>query len=144
MFILDTNVVSELRKVKSGRANENVLQWVASKDPQQLFLSAISVLEIDIGILTIDRRDVTQANALKKWRDDYVLPSFEHRILDVTLAVCRQCASLHIPDKRPDRDAFIAATALQNKMTVVTRNTKDFADTGVALINPWQDINSVH
>lgn len=137
MFILDTNVISELRKVKSGRANENVIHWVATKEPQRLFLSAITILEIDMGILGVDRYDVKQGNALRKWRDEYIFPSFEHRILDVTLAVCRQCASLHVPNKRPDRDAFVAATALHSNMTVVTRNTKDFIDTGVALIDPW-------
>lgn len=137
MYILDTNVVSELRKVKSGRADENVIQWVASKEPQQLFLSAITILEIDMGILAIDRRDTKQAAALRKWRDDYIFPSFEHRILDVTLAVCRRCAELHIPNKRPDRDAFVAATGLVHNMTIVTRNVADFKDTRVKLLNPW-------
>lgn len=143
MFILDTNVISELRKVKSGRADENVIHWVATQEPQQFFISAICILEIDMGILGVDRYDVKQAKALRKWRDEYIFPSFEHRILDVALAVCRQCASLHIPNKRPDRDAFVAATALHHKMTVVTRNTKDFADTGVALINPWNSDGAV-
>lgn len=137
MYILDTNVISELRKVKSGRADDNVIQWVASKEPQQFFLSAITILEIDMGILAIDRRDANQALSLRKWRDNYVLPSFEHRILDVTLAVCRRCASLHIPNKRPDRDAFVAATGLVHNMTIVTRNVNDFKDTEVKIFNPW-------
>ncbi len=143
MYLFDTNVISELRKVRSGKADANVIQWVTDKDPQQLYLSAISILEIDMGILIIDKRDTKQAGALRKWRDDYLFPSFEHRILDLTLAVCRQCAKLHIPNKRPDRDAFVAATALHNNMTVVTRNTKDFADTGVVLINPWHETGAV-
>lgn len=137
MYLLDTNVVSELRKAKTGKADVNVIAWANSVPPTGMFLSAISVLELETGILLIERRDQEQGKMLRHWFENQVLPAFEGRILVVDTAVARQCASLHVPDPRSDRDALIAATALVHKMTVVTRNVDDFKLTGVALLNPW-------
>ena len=137
MFILDTNVVSELRKAKAGKADKGVAEWAASVLPGCLFLSAITVLELEMGILQIERRDSTQGAILRAWLDGHVLPAFDGRILAVDAAVAQRCARLHVPDPRSDRDALIAATALVHGMDIVTRNVRDFEPTGVGIINPW-------
>lgn len=103
-----------------------------------LFLSAMTIIELEIGVLRIERRDPSQGANLRRWLDDHVLPAFAGRILAVDTAVAQRCASLHVPDPRPDRDALIAATALVHGLTVVTRNVGDFEPTGVRTLNPWQ------
>ncbi|MDX9990088.1 type II toxin-antitoxin system VapC family toxin [Thiothrix unzii] len=138
MFVLDTNVVSELRKANTGKANANVVAWANSVLPASLFLSAISILELEMGILLIERRDQEQGKMLRNWLENQVLPTFEERILVVDTAVARQCARLHVPDPCSERDALIAATALVHGMTVVTRNVDDFKPTGIAVLNPWE------
>jgi predicted nucleic acid-binding protein len=135
MYLLDTNVVSNLRR--RDRADRNVLAWISRHRPEELFLSAISVLEIEIGARLIERKDRPQGAVYRTWVDEKVLPGFEGRILAFDLEVALRCAPLHVPDPRPERDAIIAATALVHGFTVVTRNTKDFEPTGVQLINPW-------
>jgi toxin FitB len=135
MFLLDTNVVSELRK--ASKADSHVRRWAARISPTALYLSAISVLELEIGVLRIERRDPSQGAILRAWLEDRVFPAFEDRILPVDTAVARRCAHLHVPDPHSDRDALIAATALVHGMTVVTRNTRDFQGTGAKLLNPW-------
>jgi predicted nucleic acid-binding protein len=139
MFVLDTNVVSELRKVRSGKANTQVARWADSVDAASLYLSAITVLELETGVLRMERRDPSAGAMLRIWLDQQVLPEFEGRILVVDTAVAQQCARLHVPDRRSERDALIAATALVHGMTVVTANVADFEPTGVALIDPWLD-----
>lgn len=138
MFVLDTNVVSELRKANTGKADANVVAWANSVLPTSLFLSAISILELEMGILLIERRDQEQGKMLRNWLENQVLPTFEERILVVDTAVARQCARLHVPDPCSERDALIAATALVHGMTVVTRNVDDFKPTGIAILNPWE------
>lgn len=137
MFVLDTNVVSELRKIRSGKANSNVAQWADSVDAGSLHISAITVLELEIGILQIERKDPEQGDVLRTWLDTLVLPAFNGRIFPVGTAVAQRCGRLHVPDRRSERDALIAATALVHGMTVVTRNVADFEPTGVPLLNPW-------
>ena len=138
MFVLDTNVVSELRKANTGKADANVVAWANSVLPASLFLSVISILELEMGILLIERRDQEQGKMLRNWLENQVLPTFEERILVVDTAVARQCARLHVPDPCSERDALIAATALVHGMTVVTRNVDDFKPTGIAVLNPWE------
>jgi len=138
MFVLDTNVVSELRKANTGKADANVVAWANSVLPASLFLSTISILELEMGILLIERRDQEQGEMLRNWLENQVLPTFEERILVVDTAVARQCARLHVPDPCSERDALIAATALVHGMTVVTRNVDDFKPTGIAILNPWE------
>jgi predicted nucleic acid-binding protein len=138
MYLLDTNVVSELRKAKSGKADPQVTAWAAAQLPASLYLSAISVLELEMGVLQIERRDPVQGGLLRSWLDQHVLPAFAGRILPVDTKVAQQCARLHVPDPRSERDALIAATALAHNMTVVSRNTADFIATGVSLLNPWE------
>ena len=138
MFVLDTNVVSELRKVRLGKADTNVAAWAQSVDAANLFVSAITIMELELGVLSIERKDASQGALLRTWLEQQVLPEFSGRTLPVDTAVAQRCARLHVPDKRGERDALIAATALVHGMTVVTRNTADFKPTGVALINPWE------
>ena len=137
MFILDTNVVSELRKAKTGKADRNVVAWASSVSSGSLFLSAITVLELETGVLQKERSDLVQGSLLRAWLDGHVLPAFQGRVLPVDTAVALRCAKLHIPDPRAERDALIAATGLVHGMTVVTRNVSDFVATGVSLLNPW-------
>lgn len=137
MYVLDTNVVSELRKAKSGKANPGVVAWAASVVPGSLFISAITVIEIEMGVLQIERREVAQGALLRAWLDQNVLPAFASRILPVDVTVAQRCATLHVPDQQSERDALIAATALVHGMAVVTRNVQDFQASGVAIINPW-------
>ena len=138
MFLLDTNVVSELRKVRLGKADANVTAWAESVDAADLFVSAITIMELELGVLSIERKDATQGAVLRSWLEQQVLPEFSGRTLPVDTAVAQRCARLHIPDKRCERDALIAATALVHGITVVTRNVVDFKPTGVAIINPWK------
>ncbi len=140
MFLLDTNVVSELRKARARKAHPNVVAWVQAVPTESLFLSAIVIQELEIGALLAERRDPKQAAILRSWLDDYVLPDFSERILPVDIAVARQSAALHVPHPRPIRDGLIAATALVHRMTVVTRNVVDFVSTGVPVINPWDQV----
>ena len=138
MFVLDTNVVSELRKVRFGRADPNLTAWALNMDAAELFVSAITIMELELSVLSIERKDAIQGGMLRTWLEQHVLPEFSDRTLPINTAVAQRCARLHVPDKRGERDALIAATALVHGMTVVTRNIGDFKPTGVALINPWE------
>jgi toxin FitB len=141
MFLLDTNVVSELRKARAGRADRNLARWAASVPAASLFTSVITIEELDVGVLLAERRDPAQGRTLRTWLESYVLPAFGERILPVDTTVARRSAVLHVPDPRPIRDALIAATALVHGMTVVTRNVPDFAPTGTAVLDPWAGVD---
>lgn len=138
MFVLDTNVVSELRKVRVGKADQNVSLWAENVDAANLFVSAITIMELELGVLSIERKDATQGAMLRAWLEQHVLPEFSGRTLPIDTTVAQRCARLHIPDRRGERDALIAATALVHGMTVVTRNVADFLSTGVSILNPWE------
>ena len=138
MYVLDTNVVSELRKGRTRHANEHVLAWADSVDASHLFISSITVMELELGVLSIERRDTSQGAVLRSWLEQHVLPEFSGRTLAIDTAVAQRCARLHVPDRRNERDALIAATALVHGMAVVTRNVTDFEQTGVTLLNPWE------
>ena len=137
MYLLDTNVISELRKARAGKADPKVVAWAERVPTPSLFLSVITLLELETGLLLIERRDPLQGAILRRWLETQVLLAFSERILAVDTAVARRCARLHVPDPRSDRDALIAATALVHDLTVVTRNIADFESTGVRIINPW-------
>lgn len=137
MFILDTNVVSELRKVRLGKADKRVARWADSVNAVDLYLSVITVQELEIGVLLAERRDAVQGAMFRSWLNNHVLPAFAGRILSVDTAVVIRSAMLHVPDPLPVRDGLIAATALVHGMTVVTRNVDDFEPAGVTLLNPW-------
>lgn len=138
MYVLDTNVVSELRKVGLGKSDPGVAAFFTAVDAAVLFVSAITVLELELGVLAIERRDAAQGAVLRKWLKSQVLPEFTARTLSVDTVVARRFARLHVPDRRGERDALIAATALVHGMTVVTRNVADFRPTGVAVVDPWE------
>jgi toxin FitB len=135
MYLLDTNVISELRR--PHKANKNVVAWADENSALNFFLSAISILEIELGALQIARRDHRRGAVLRAWIDEQILPRFDGRIFAIDTAVAQRCARLHVPDPRAERDALIAATALVHGLTVVTRNIADFEPMGVALLNPW-------
>jgi hypothetical protein len=135
-YLLDTNVISELRKPEH-RADPAVRSWAAARLPSHLHLSAITVLEIELGIGRLRRRDAVQADRLQTWLEDDLLAVFAGRILAVDVPVARRAARLHVPDPRPERDALIAATAIVHGLTMVTRNVADFEPMGVAVIDPW-------
>jgi predicted nucleic acid-binding protein len=135
MFLLDTNVISELRRPE--RANRNVAAWAGSIPFASFFLSAISILEIEIGALRLARKDPAQGAVVRAWIDGQVLTRFEGRILPIDVRVAQRCARLHVPDPHSERDALIAATALTHGLTMVTRNTAHFVIAGIALFNPW-------
>lgn len=144
MYLLDTNVVSELRKAAAGKADANVCRWADAVDAAELFVSVITVQELEIGVLLAQRKDPTKGALLRSWMDQHVLPAFAERVLPVDTAVALRSAFLHVPNVRPVRDALIAATALVHGMTVVTRNVADFASTGVTVVDPWnpgQELN---
>ena len=136
-YLLDTNVVSELRKIWLGKADENVTRWFSLVKPDNLWLSVITVQELEVGILLAQRKDPLKAFAFRTWLDLRVLPTFAGRILPVSLSIAQRTASLHVPNPSPQLDALIAATALVHGLTVVTRNLPDFARTGVPTRNPW-------
>ncbi|GGA92534.1 hypothetical protein GCM10011491_20710 [Brucella endophytica] len=112
------------------KANPNVVAWLSSKDIANFYVSAVTLMELDLGILRKERRDPTQGALLRIWMNDHVIPEFSQRTLSVDMAVAFRCARLHVPDPRPERDAYIAATALVHRMTLVTRNVADFKPTG--------------
>lgn len=135
MYILNTNVISEIRKSASGKADTNVLAWAKSVDAEDLYLSAITLSEIEIGVLSMERRDERQGAALRDWLENYIKIHFRDRILSIDAAVARENAAINVPDRTPTMDGLIAATAIANNMIVVTRNTGDFP--WVKTINPW-------
>lgn len=134
-YLVDTNVWSELRN--RGRADSNVLTWAEAANPAELYLSAVTVFELERGVLLIERRDPGQGSRLRRWLEERVLQPFDGQVLPIDALIARRCAALHVPDPRPERDALIAATALTHGLTIVTRNVGDFEPMGVALLNPW-------
>jgi len=137
VYLLDTNVVSELRKAPRGLAHRSVVEWAAGVTASVLYLSVITIMELEQGVLMKERRDPAQGRVLRQWLTRQVVPAFSNRVLPIDIAIARRCAKLYVPDPRGERDAMIAATALVHGMTIVTRNEADFAPTGVALFNPW-------
>jgi predicted nucleic acid-binding protein len=137
MFLLDTNVVSELRR--PNQAAPTVAAWAASVAVTDLYLSAMTLYELELGVQRIERRDERQGELLRSWLTRAVRGQFRDRILAIDEAVAARCAALQVPDPRPERDSFICATALVHRLVLVTRNVKDFAGTtGLELFNPWE------
>ncbi len=137
-YLLDTNVISELRK-PAARAAPTVRGWAQRQVVHDLSISVITVMETEIGVARLERRDPAQGDVLRRWLEHDLLPAFANRTLPVDLDVVRQAARMHVPDPRPERDVLIAATALTRHLTVVTRNTSDFEPLGVPLVNPWAE-----
>jgi toxin FitB len=137
MYLLDTNVLSALRR--RDRMDANLRHWAESVLLSDQYLSVISIMEIELGILRVERRDAAQAAVLRRWFDGELGRAFADRILPITDTIARRCAALHVPDPKSERDAYIAATALEHRFAIVTRNVADFAHCGVEIVNPWED-----
>ncbi|MGM0697437.1 MAG: type II toxin-antitoxin system VapC family toxin [Actinomycetota bacterium] len=134
-YLLDTNIISDAR-----RGNRTpVGSWIAAQRIDDLAISAITVLELDVGVRRKERRDARAGSVLRQWFDQQVSQLFDRRILAVDAEVAVQASQLHVPDPMPDMDSLIAGTALAHSLTLVTRNVADFANTGVRLLNPWED-----
>lgn len=139
MFVLDTNTVSEFRKVRSGKANPGVAEWAEQVPSAALFISAITIHELEHGVLLMERSDPAQGALLREWLDRSVAAAFKSRVLAVDERVARRAAALHVPDPAPFRDSLIGATALVHDMTVVTRDRKDFERFDqLNVLNPWR------
>ena len=138
-YLLDTNVISELRKAKTRRVDRNVYKWASTVPVISMFSSVICFMELELGVLLLERRDKSQGVILRQWLEQQVITSFAERILPFDLTIAKRAAGLHVPNPCSHRDAMIAATALVHGMTVVTRNVADFERAGVRLLNPWQD-----
>ena len=134
MYLLDTQVVLELRKAKTGRTDAGLATWATGVSRQNLFLSALSLLELENGAAKAERQDKVAGAALRAWVADQVMPAFEGRVLAVDAAVVRRRAQLALADTR---DALLAATAIEHGLTLVTRQTAAFKGARLKLFNPW-------
>ncbi len=132
-------MISELRRLGDGKADARVVAWVSDRNAADFYVSALTLMELEIGILRIERRNVKQGAQLRAWMDRYVLPEFLPRTLPVNSTVALKCAQLHVPDPRAEREALVAATAIVHGMTVVTRNVADFRIAGADAIDPWSE-----
>lgn len=139
MFLVDTNVISEIRKVGTPLENRAVAEWARATPQSSLYTSVVVVEELEIGVLRLERRDAVSGARLRFWLDTVVKGSFAGRILPVDEAIAQRSASLHVPDPRPIRDAYLAATAMVHGLTIATRNVRDFAPTHIPIFNPWND-----
>jgi toxin FitB len=138
MYLLDTNIISESRKLGTAKVDPFAALWFASVDVETTFVSAMTIFELERGVKQMERPDTVQGSVLRRWFDDQIMTTYEHRTLPLSREVALICAGLHIPDPKSERDAWIAATAIDAGLTLVSRNVGDFADMGVRLINPFE------
>lgn len=139
MYLLDTNVISEVRKIKTGKANPNFVKWFSTIAEQDIFINATVLMEIERGILAKERKDAQQGVILRAWFERVVLPTFHGKILKIDEKTAQICARLHIPNHTPENDAWIASSAIQHHLILITRNTADFAHLGVKWFNPFEE-----
>lgn len=139
MYLLDTNIISEIRKLAKNKCDKNVADWVRSTSKDLMFANAVVMMELERGVMSIERKDTTQGKLLRYWFEMGVKPAFHGKILKIDEQTAQICAKLHIPDHAPENDAWIAASAIQHNLVLVTRNTADFAHTGVKLFNPFEE-----
>ena len=133
-FLLDTNVISELRK--QDRADSAVRQWIRDHADAEFWLSVLVIGELRRGIEMINRRDERSAASLSTWLVS-IVNDFEDRILPITMAVAQRWARVTVPDPVPVIDGLLAATAIEHRLTLVTRNVADVERTGVTVVNPF-------
>lgn len=137
MLFLDTNVVSEIRLVSSGKADLRFIEWVKQMDTRHCWTSAVVLMELERGVLRMERKDPVQGGNLRYWFNTTVRSLFENRVLKIDHTTAQICAKLHIPNKRPENDAWIAASCIQHNLSLVTRNVADFQNLDIELINPF-------
>ena len=137
MYLLDTPVISELRKAKTGRCDAGVMRWASGVARQNLYMSAISLLELENSVAKAERKDRVQAAPLRSWLDDQVMKAFDGRILPVDAGVVKKRAALNHAESKSERDALVVATAQLHGLVLVTRNVAAFKTTRVKLFNPW-------
>ncbi|HQY99041.1 MAG TPA: type II toxin-antitoxin system VapC family toxin [Propionicimonas sp.] len=134
-FVLDANVVSALRV--RGR-EPLVAAWAASVPVADQFVTAMTIAELERGVVAKEHTDPAQGRLLRQWLEDRVLPAFEGRVLPFDLAAARILAGYRVPEHAPLDDALTAAIAESQRMTIATRNHKHFEPLGVACLNPWE------
>lgn len=139
MYLLDTNVISEIRRLKHGKCDPNVAKWVQNTTEELMYTNAVVMMELERGVLSMERKDPKQGKMLRNWLEERVKPAFLGKVLPIEEQTAQICAKLHIPDHAPENDAWIAASAIQHHLILVTRNTADFARTGVKLFNPFEE-----
>lgn len=135
MYLLDTNIISATRRRMPD--NASVFEWLATVDNTLIYTNAIVMMELERGILSMERKDKQQGKILRLWFEDTVKPSFAERILSITDKTAQICAKIHIPDHAPENDAWIASTAIEHRLILVTRNVADFKKIAVKLFNPF-------
>lgn len=135
-YLLDTDVVSGLRRL--NHLPRETAAWFASVPEDSLYISVITVMEIEIGIRRRERRDPAQGALLRRWKSEWVLPAFDGRVLDVTTEIAEACAAMHVPDPKPSFDSLIGATAIVHGFTLLTRNLADFPNMPIAKLDPWR------
>jgi predicted nucleic acid-binding protein len=136
MYLLKTNTVFELRKAMPRKAHPNVKNWFDLIDGSEAFISVITLQELEIGTLLMERKDASQGKILRTWVEEYVKPIFKNNTLTVTEDVAITSARHYIPNPKPTRDALIAATAEVFKLKIVTRNVADFEYSSAKILNP--------
>lgn len=137
-YLLDTNVVSEMRR--PARMPRSVSDWFRAVDSEVLFLSVVTLFEIEVGVRRLERRDPSQGSILRRWRNEMIPQAFRERILSVDADVADCCAEFQVPDPRPLLDSLVAATAIVHKLTLVTRNVAAFRTMPVAIVDPWASV----
>ncbi len=138
MYLLDTNIISESRKLGTPKVDPRAARWLGQVDFETTFVSAMTIFELERGVRQMERRDTKQGAALRRWLDDQVMTTYENRTLPLSRSVALICAGLQIPDPKSERDAWIAATAIEAELILVSRNVVDFVNMGVGLINPFE------
>lgn len=138
MYLFDTNIVSEMRKIKRGDADKQLVTWLQSVSHTDFYTNAVVLMELQRGILGKVRKDPQQAKNLENWFQTAVKTMFEGRILPIDETTATICARLHVPNLTPENDAWIAASAIQHNLTLVTRNTKDFQHPNLRVFNPFE------
>ncbi len=141
MYLFDTSAITELRKAKHKnkkfKADPGLIEWVKHVDHSTIYVSSIAFMEIEIAILSMEKKNKHQGKLLRNWFDELVKPAFDGRVIAFDQAIALKCAALRVPDPHRMRNAIVAATALVHKMILVTKNEKDFIYTGVDIVSPW-------
>jgi toxin FitB len=134
-YLLDTNVVSEMRR--RGAMHPKTAAWLGSIAPAQLYISSITIFEIERGVEKVALRDAKRGTELSTWLRRQVLPAFDGRVLTLDAEAALHAARLHAGRARLDADRLVAAIALAHAKVIVTRNVKDFAGLGVMVVDPF-------